>query len=167
MRCGGLSGEGVGRKAGSTPEQMNGAWNDTTNLQVVWPKELRAGSRELVRKIVPNKLIHENKHTVNFTTPGPCIFSAAFEGNEILLLEGKLVSLGIFLRWENNTREWTGLEFAKSQRAVENRGRWRKLVAKSSVVPQRPSRLRNRWDEKSGSRRGSPQDGEKNLIQVL
>ena len=38
----------------------------------------------------------------------------------------------------------TGLEFAKSQRAVENREEWRKLVAKSSVVSQRPSRLRNR-----------------------
>ena len=24
-------------------------------------------------------------------------------------------------RWEDNMREWTGLEFAKSQRAVENR----------------------------------------------
>ena len=42
-------------------------------------------------------------------------------------------------RWEDNIREWTGLEFAKSQRAVENRGKWRKLVAKLSVVPQRPS----------------------------
>ena len=39
-------------------------------------------------------------------------------------------------RWEDNIREWTGLEFARSQRAVENRGKWRKLVAKSSVVPQ-------------------------------
>ena len=47
-------------------------------------------------------------------------------------------------RWENNITEWTGLEFAKSQRAVENKGKWRKLVAKSSVVPQRPSRLRGR-----------------------
>ena len=26
-------------------------------------------------------------------------------------------------RWEDNIREWTGLEFAKSQRAVENRGK--------------------------------------------
>ena len=34
-------------------------------------------------------------------------------------------------RWEDNIREWTGLEFAKSQRAVENREKWRKLVAKS------------------------------------
>ena len=47
-------------------------------------------------------------------------------------------------RWEDNIREWTGLEFGKSQRAVENREKWRKLVAKSYVVPQRPSRLRDR-----------------------
>ena len=48
-------------------------------------------------------------------------------------------------RWEDNIREWTGLEFGKSQRAVENREKWRKLVAKSFVVPQRPSRLRDWW----------------------
>ena len=47
-------------------------------------------------------------------------------------------------RWEDNITEWTGLEFGKSQRAVENREKWRKLVAKSSVVPQRPSRLSDR-----------------------
>ena len=46
-------------------------------------------------------------------------------------------------RWEDNIREWTGLEFGKSPKAVENREKWRKLVAKSSVVPQRPSRLRD------------------------
>ena len=43
-------------------------------------------------------------------------------------------------RREDNVREWTDLEFAKSQRAVENREKWRKLVVKSSVVPQRPPR---------------------------
>ena len=47
-------------------------------------------------------------------------------------------------RWEDSIREWTGLEFAKSRRAVENREKWRKLVVKSTVVPQRPSRLRDR-----------------------
>ena len=45
-------------------------------------------------------------------------------------------------RWEDNNREWTGLEFGKSQRAQVNSEKWRKLVAKSSVVPQRPSWLR-------------------------
>ena len=48
------------------------------------------------------------------------------------------------MRWEDNIREWTGLEFAKSQRAVDNREKWRKLVVKLSVVLQRPSRLRVR-----------------------
>ena len=36
-------------------------------------------------------------------------------------------------------------QFGKSQRAVENREKWRKLAAKSSLVPQGPSRLRDRW----------------------
>ena len=45
---------------------------------------------------------------------------------------------------EDKIREWTGLEFDKSQRAVENREKWRKLAARSSVVPQRPSLLRDR-----------------------
>ena len=42
-------------------------------------------------------------------------------------------------RWEDNIRVWTGLEFGKSKRAMEfNKEKWEKLVAKSSVVPQRP-----------------------------
>ena len=47
-------------------------------------------------------------------------------------------------RWEDNIREWTGLEFGRYQKAVENREKGRKLVAKSSVVPHRISRLRDR-----------------------
>ena len=39
-------------------------------------------------------------------------------------------------RWKDSTREWTDLEFAKSQKAAENREKRRKLVVKSSVVPQ-------------------------------
>ena len=39
-------------------------------------------------------------------------------------------------RREDNFREWKSLQFAKSQRAVENREKWRKLVTKSSVVPK-------------------------------
>ena len=47
-------------------------------------------------------------------------------------------------RLEDNIREWTGLEFGKSYRPEKNSEKWRKLVAKSSVVPQQPSRLRDR-----------------------
>ena len=49
-------------------------------------------------------------------------------------------------RWEDNIREWTGLEFAKfpegSGKQKRKRKTWRKLVVKSSVVPKRPPRLR-------------------------
>ena len=38
-------------------------------------------------------------------------------------------------RWEDNIREWAGLEYTKSQRAVKNREKWKKLVVQSSVVP--------------------------------
>ena len=30
-------------------------------------------------------------------------------------------------KWEDNMREWTGLEFSKFQRAVKNREKWRNL----------------------------------------
>ena len=50
-------------------------------------------------------------------------------------------------RWEHNIKEWTCLKFAKPQRAVENREKWRKLVAKLSVVPQQSSHLRYTRDE--------------------
>ena len=33
-------------------------------------------------------------------------------------------------RWEDNIREWAGLEFGKSQRAVENRGKMEKTGCK-------------------------------------
>ena len=46
-------------------------------------------------------------------------------------------------RWEDSIKEWAGLECAKSQRALENREEWRKLVVKSSVVPQQPSQLQD------------------------
>ena len=45
---------------------------------------------------------------------------------------------------EDNIRERSGLEFGKSQRAVKNRKKWRKLVVKSSVVLQRSPLLSDR-----------------------
>ena len=41
-------------------------------------------------------------------------------------------------RWKDNIRKWTGLELVASQRSVEDIEKWRKLVVKSAVVPQRP-----------------------------
>ena len=46
-------------------------------------------------------------------------------------------------RWEDKIKEWTGMDFASSTRAAENRTRWKEIVANSFVVPRRTS---NVWD---------------------
>ena len=69
-------------------------------------------------------------------------------------------------RREDNIEQWTGLDPIKSQRAVENREKWTKLVVKSSVVPQRPPRSRDRWRWRSNlvSFTGSPRSGRPNTL---
>ena len=47
-------------------------------------------------------------------------------------------------RWEDNMKEWTGLEWNITLRKAENREDRRELVVQSIVVPQRSARLRNR-----------------------
>ena len=44
----------------------------------------------------------------------------------------------------DNIKEWTGLEWNILLREAENSEEWRKLVVKSTVVPQRSARLRDR-----------------------
>ena len=47
-------------------------------------------------------------------------------------------------RWEDNIKEWTGMEFGDSLRAAEDREGWKGIVATSPGVLRRPSRLRGR-----------------------
>ena len=44
-------------------------------------------------------------------------------------------------RWEDNIKEWTGMDFASSTGAAEDRTRLKGVVAKSSAVPQRPCKV--------------------------
>ena len=44
-------------------------------------------------------------------------------------------------RWEDNIKEWTGMGFASSTRAAKNRTKWKGIVANSSVVPRRSSKV--------------------------
>ena len=46
-------------------------------------------------------------------------------------------------RWEDSIKEWTGLEWNIILWKAENRKEWRKLVVKSTVVPQWSASL---WD---------------------
>ena len=38
-------------------------------------------------------------------------------------------------RWEDSIKGWTGMDFASSTRAAEDRTRWKGIVVKSSAVP--------------------------------
>ena len=44
-------------------------------------------------------------------------------------------------RGEKNIKEWTGMHFASSARAAKNRTKWKGIVASSSVVHRRPSKV--------------------------
>ena len=44
-------------------------------------------------------------------------------------------------RWFDNIKEWTGMDFASSTRAAENRTKWKGTVANSSAVPRQPSKV--------------------------
>ena len=46
-------------------------------------------------------------------------------------------------RWEDNIKEWIGMDFASSARGAENRTRWKGIVGISSVVPDDLPQL---WD---------------------
>ena len=39
------------------------------------------------------------------------------------------------IRCEDNIKEWTGMDFASSTRAAEDRIRWKGIVVKSSMAP--------------------------------
>ena len=47
-------------------------------------------------------------------------------------------------RWEDNVTEWTGLKLGEALRKAENREEWRTVVIRSSLVPQRSTRLRDK-----------------------
>ena len=64
-----------------------------------------------------------------------------FEQGEGLTYSGQWTRGRQKKRWEDNIKEWTGMDFASSTRAAENRSRWKGVVANSSVVPRRPSNV--------------------------
>ena len=46
-------------------------------------------------------------------------------------------------KWEDNIKEWTGMEFGDSLRATKDREGWKGIVSTSPVVPRQPPRLKD------------------------
>ena len=56
-------------------------------------------------------------------------------------VKGKRKSSRQKKRWEDNIKEWTGMDFASLTRAAKNMSRWKGIVANSSVVSRRLSKV--------------------------
>ena len=94
------------------------------------------GPHEDLLTIVKRRRLHWYENVSRSSGPAKTITQGTVKGGRRQGRQRK--------RLEDNIREWTGLELAKSQRAVENREKWRTLAVKSCVVTQRPSRFRDR-----------------------
>ena len=110
--------------------------NHTTNEEVRAKIQQAIGQYEDLLTIVKRRKLRWYGHVPRSLGPAKTISHGTVKGGKRQDRQRK--------EWEDKTREWIGLEFAKSQRAVEHRKNRRKLVVKSSVVPQRPSRSRDR-----------------------
>ena len=94
-----------------------------TNEEVRARIEQAIGPHEDLLTIVKRRKLQWYGHVSHSSGRANTILQGTVKGGRRLGRQRK--------RWEDNIREWTGLEFAQSQRAVENRNEWRKLVAKS------------------------------------
>ena len=56
-------------------------------------------------------------------------------------VKGKRRRSGQKKRWEDNIKEWTGMDFATLTRAAEKRTRWKRIFANSFVMPRRASKV--------------------------
>ena len=101
---------------------------DVTNEEVGAKIQQAIGPHEDLLTIIKRRKLQWYCHVSNSSDLAKTILQGIVKGGR---RQG-----GQRKRWEDNIREWTGLEFGKSQRAVENREKWRRLVAKSSVVTQ-------------------------------
>ena len=123
------------RQSGSESAAAEIDKDDVTNEEVRAKIQQATGPHEDLLTIVKRRKLQWYGHVSRSSGLAKTILQVTVKGGRRQGRQKK--------RWEDNIREWTGLEFGKSQGTVENREKWRKLVAKLSVVPQRPSWLRN------------------------
>ena len=86
-----------------------------TNEEVRGKVQQAIGPREDLLTTVKRRRLQWYGHVSRSSGPAKTILRGTVKGGRSQGRERK--------RWENNIREWTVLEFAKSQRAVENRGK--------------------------------------------
>ena len=102
-----------------------------TNEEVRTKIQQAIGPHEDLLTIVKRRKLQWYGHVSRVSGLAKTILQGTLKGGRRQGRQGK--------RLEDNVREWTGLEFAKCQRVAENREQM-----EETVLPQRPSRLRDR-----------------------
>ncbi|GFO38657.1 cytochrome p450 2b2 [Plakobranchus ocellatus] len=75
-------------------------------------------------------------------------------------------------RWDDNIREWTGLELRNTLRKAEDREEWKAVVRRSSAVPRRIPDLRDRetiwnWADKDNRKINLTGEAFENIVQTF
>ena len=93
-----------------------------TNEEVRAMIQQAIGSHENLLTIVKRRKLQWNGHVSRSSGLAKTILQGTVKGRRRQERQRK--------RWEDNIREWTGPEFGRSQRAVEDREKWRTLAVK-------------------------------------
>ena len=97
--------------------------------QTIWPYE------DLLTTVKKHKL-RWHRHITRSTGLAKMILQGTVPGGKRKGRQKK--------RWEDNITEWTGLKLGEALQKAENREGWRKVVARSSLVLQQSTRLRDK-----------------------
>ena len=115
---------------------LNISYNDhVSNDEMKTLIQGAAGPHEDLLNIVKKRKLRWYGHISRSAGMAKTILQGTVSGTKIRGRQRK--------RWEDNIKEWTGLDFATTQRAVEDRQKWSEIVRRSSAAPRRPTRLRD------------------------
>ena len=106
-----------------------------TNEEVRVKIQQAIGPHEDLLTIVKRRKLQWYDHVSRSSGLAKTILQGTVKGGRRQGRQGK--------RWEDNSRVMDRPGVRQVQEGSGEQGKWRKLVAKSSVVPQRPSRLRD------------------------
>ena len=107
-----------------------------TNEEVRYRIRQAIGPYEDILTTVKTRKLRWYEHITRSTGPAKMILQGTVQGGRRRGRQKK--------RWEDNITEWTGLKLGEALRKADNREEWRKVVAQSSLVPQRSTRLRDK-----------------------
>ena len=104
-----------------------------TNEEVCWKVQAAIGEDDELLTLVIQRKLRWLGHVSRSSVLAMTLLQGTVKGKRKRGRQKK--------RWEDNIKEWTGMDFANSTRAAVKRTWWKGNVANSSVVPQNPAKV--------------------------